>query len=189
MSYFKFPALICYLLVLFSCSNKTVTSNTSAWPENGVSKYWKDTDTLHKKLYCSERIFPSSYRVLDANNEELTKLLKREGPTPGSLSPDTIEISIPLPDGSWEEFKIKQVSVMAPELAAKYPDIKTYSGKSKIYLSDNIRLDLSSQGVRVMIQSTRGTMMIDPYCNNDHVHVISYFRKNLPPNAKEDFER
>lgn len=186
------PFLPGLLLILFSCSSKTtpeVKNESGSWPGDGVSTFWKDTDTLSKKLYCSERVFPTSYRVLDANNEALMKYLKREGPTPGSLSTDTLSLKIPMPDGTWEEFSIKQVSVMSPELAAKYPDIKTYSGKSKIYTSDNIRLDISQSGVRVMIMSTRGTIMIDPYCTNDHEHVISYFRKHLPENAKEDFER
>jgi len=184
--------LLGLLLILFGCSSKTTPGGKggeSSWPTDGVSAFWKDADTLTRKLYCSERIFPTSYRVLDVNAEALKKYLKREGPTPGSLSPDTLSLKIPIPDGSWEEFFIKQVSVMSPELAAKYPDIKTYSGKSKIYPSDNIRLDISQLGVRVMIMSTRGTIMIDPYCTNDQEHVISYFKKNLPENAKEDFER
>ncbi len=186
------PFLLVLLLIMFSCSSKTTPGSkkgSTTWPTDSESSFWKDADTLSRKLYCSERIFPIAYRVLDVNNEALMTYLKREGPTPGSLSPDTLTLKIPIPDGSWEEFTIKQVSVMSPELAAKYPDIKTYSGKSKIYASDNIRLDISQQGVRVMIMSTRGTIMIDPYCTNDQEHVISYFKKNLPENGKEDFER
>lgn len=185
--------LLLHVLVVLSvlttaCSPKT-SSETKSWNQNGISKYWRDTDTLSVKLYCKDRIFPKKFRILDANYDELKKLLIREGAVPGSLSPDTILITIPMPDGTWEEYSISQVRVMSEELAAKYPDIKTYAGKSKIYPADNIRLDISQQGVRVMIQSTRGTIMLDPYCNEDKLHVISYYRKDLPENAKEDFEK
>ncbi|MBL0343250.1 MAG: hypothetical protein IPP71_21745 [Bacteroidetes bacterium] len=183
---------VVFLLTLNGCSPKSNPESKSAapsWLVNGKLCYWRDTDTLKQKLNCNDRIFPTSYRILDSNYPELKKLLVKEGSTPGELAPDTIAIDIPMPDGSWEPFKINQVQVMAKELAAKYPDIKTYSGKSQIYPSDNIRLDISSKGVRVMILSTRGSIMIDPYCNNDEFHVISYFRKNLPENSKEDFER
>lgn len=186
----RFPLLL--LLIFFSCSTKTVPGgkgDSGNWPADGVSAFWKDVDTLSGKFYCPDRVFPSSYRVLEVNNDALKKYLNREGTSPGSLSSDTLSLKVPIPDGSWEEFSIKQVSVMSPELAAKYPDIKTYSGKSKIYPTDNIRLDISQAGVRVMIMSTRGTIMIDPYCSNDLKYVISYFKKHLPENSKEDFER
>ncbi len=180
------------LVVNFGCSPKTAPeplAPSENWKQNGTTVYWKDADTLLLKLTCKDRIFPTSYRLLEANNDGLKKLLVKQGIEPGELSVDTISILIPVPDGTWEPYKISQVRVMSKELAAKYPDIKTYSGKSELYPTDNIRLDVSQQGVRVMIRSTRGTLMIDPYCTYDQKYVISYSRKNLPKNSKEDFER
>lgn len=186
----KTPFLIIFglIVIIGGCSQKSTTGSESR-PWSANSKYWRDTDTLLQKLNCKDRVFPLKYRLLDANNTELNKLLIREGTTPGSLSPDTIAITIPMPDGTWEPFLISQAQVMSKELAAKYPGIKTYSGKSKLFPTDNIRLDISQNGVRVMVSSTRGTMMIDPYCANDVSHVICYYRKDLPANSKEDFER
>jgi hypothetical protein len=40
-----------------------------------------------------------------------------------------------------------------------------------------------------MILSSRGTIMMDPFCGFDTLHVISYYKKNLPGDVKEEFER
>ncbi len=105
------------------------------------------------------------------------------------IAADTLSIEIPIPDGSWEVFRVSQVQVMAPELAAKYPYLKTYSGTSKLYPADQIRLEVSPDGIRGMILSSRGTILVDPFCKNDKLHMISFFKKNLPEGGKEDFEK
>ncbi len=150
---------------------------------------FEDVTIIPPDLKCTDKVFPTSYRLLKVNYPALRKLLVIQGDSPGELSRNTIILSIPLPEGGSEDFTITQVKVMAPELAAKFPDIKTYSGTSNEFATDKIRADISPQGFRAMIQSTRGAFVIDPYCKNDTIHAISYYRKYLPENSKEDFEK
>jgi hypothetical protein len=49
--------------------------------------------------------------------------LERDG---AGLSGDVI--AIPLPDGRYGRFSIEESPILAPELAAAFPDIKTYRG-------------------------------------------------------------
>src|SRR5579862_4560254 len=40
-----------------------------------------------------------------------------------------VELSIPMPDGSFPRFRIEESAVLAPELAARYPALRTYRGQ------------------------------------------------------------
>jgi hypothetical protein len=71
-------------------------------------------------------------------------------------------ISLPLPDGSLGRFQVYESSIMADELAQRYPDIKTY----KVYGIDDPgatgRLDITPQGFHAMLHTAQGRLMIDP---------------------------
>ncbi len=181
-------------IVLISCNKKTTSRlpvkelNTATTVfESG--RLWKDTYEKFSPPSCTGKIYPLRYRMLDVDTAMVRKFLVVQGNEPGKLNLDTLLIEIPYPDGTWESFRISQVQVMAPELAAKYPFIKTYSGNAKLYPADQIRIEVSPDGLRVMVLSVKGTMLIDPYCNNDKVHMISYLKKDMPEGAKEEFER
>ena len=182
-------AIISVSLVV-SCKNREASLPATSSPGHESSPvFFDDVVTVPPDLVCPDKVFPTSYRLLKVNYPALRKLMVIQGETAGALAKDTIVLSIPLPEGGTEDFIMTQVKVMAPELAAKYPNIKTYSGTSKVYATDKIRADISPQGFRAMIQSTRGAYVIDPYCKNDSIHAISYYRKYLPENSKQDFER
>lgn len=60
-------------------------------------------------------------------------------------------ISIPAEDGKFEVFKIQEASVFAPDLAEKYPNIKSYVGVSTTNATTRLRMSVSPQGVQTMI--------------------------------------
>ena len=151
-------------------------------------RIWKDTDSTFTKNTCPGKVFPITYRLLEVDTAKVRKLFIVHSDQPGVITKDTLLIEIPIPDGTWEKFKINQVQVMAPELAAKYPYLKTYSGTSMAYPADQIRLEANPEGISGMILSTRGTILLDPFCKDDKLHMISYFKKNLPEGLKEEFE-
>ena len=57
----------------------------------------------------------------------------------------------PNPDGALEAFNVWQTDIMAPELAQKFPMIRTYAGKSVETPGKTVRLTLSPRGVRLMM--------------------------------------
>ena len=72
---------------------------------------------------------------------------------------------------------------MEPELRAKFPEIKTYSGAQVDDHSRYIRLDITPQGFHAMVLTAgEGTVYIDPYSfGKDIEHYICYFKKDFRP--------
>ncbi|MDT8282950.1 MAG: M12 family metallo-peptidase [Gammaproteobacteria bacterium] len=71
-------------------------------------------------------------------------------------------IELPLPDGEMHTFVVEESPIMAPRLAEKYPDFKTY----RVISSDNSvisgRVDLVSTGFHAYLNTDKGTVFIDP---------------------------
>ena len=92
----------------------------------------------------------------------------------------TKELEIPLPNGQYLSLQVKEISSMAPELAAKYPQIRTFQAESED--NDGIYgvLDLTEQGFHAMLFMQDGTrLFIDPRKNNDETVYIIYYDKRL----------
>src|SRR5262249_52669407 len=67
------------------------------------------------------------YRLDDAALGTLLFLAPRESAALDRREAPVLEI--PLPDGTLARFRFVQAPVMAPELAAKFPEIQTYMGQ------------------------------------------------------------
>jgi hypothetical protein len=89
-------------------------------------------------------------------------------------SGDPVELAIPTPDGSLEWFEVLESPVMAPELAEKYPQIRTYGGRGINDPSATVRLDVTPAGVHVQVLSPMGSYYVDPIFHLDDSAYASY---------------
>ena len=72
-------------------------------------------------------------------------------------------VSLPAPNGRFQLFALHESSVMAPGLAARHPEIKTYSGLGLTDQAATIHADLTPLGFHASVRSANGTWYIDPF--------------------------
>lgn len=90
-------------------------------------------------------------------------------------------ISIPAVDGTQEEFAVWKTAIMEPELAAMYPEIGTFAGRSIHNSARTVRICYSMRGFRAMIlQPDLGVMYVEPYAWGQGEYCLVYDRSDLP---------
>ena len=102
---------------------------------------------------------------------------------PPETQPGTppLVLTLPLPDGSSATFRVQEAPVMAPALAAQFPDIKTYVGVGLADPAATLRLDLTPRGFHAQVLSaTTGSFYIDPASPTDTQHYLSFWRRDMP---------
>lgn len=88
-------------------------------------------------------------------------------------------ISVPAPDGSLERFSVVESPVLAPALAKRFPQIRTYAGESLDHPGETARFDLGPLGFHASVRSRRGLWYVDPYYQGDDGVHVAYYRRDL----------
>ena len=106
---------------------------------------------------------PTEYRAYALDQAAFrTRLARVPLESDVSLKQTTEVIALPMPDGNFARFAIVESPVMEPELAAKYPQIKTYKVVSINDKTVTGRLDTGPKGFHAYLRSSEGEIYIDP---------------------------
>jgi len=89
-------------------------------------------------------------------------------------------ISLPHPDGGYQRFAIVDSPVMEAGLAAKHPDIRTFSGRGVDDPTATLRMDITPLGLHASVRSPQGRWFVDPRAARDDSVYHSYHARDLP---------
>jgi hypothetical protein len=125
--------------------------------------------------------YPKSYQSFSLDLEGMKGFLS-SSPMQKSVANHSSEyiIELPMPDGSFHRYAIVESPIMDPELAAQFPEIKTYAGQGIDDRTATIRCDVTMFGFHGYVLSQSGTIYIDPVSLNDTRNYLVYYKKEIP---------
>ncbi len=110
--------------------------------------------------------------VFALNTTALKNVLSQASDRTASIQSNTI-VSFPTPSGMMENFAMMESSNMDPALAARYPEIKSYVGRSLQNPETTIHISLSPLGLQAMtISADRSAIIIEPYTKDLQTYVV-----------------
>lgn len=101
-------------------------------------------------------------------------------------TPSTL-LELPHPDGELVLFRIIESPVVAPGLAARHPEVRTFRGEGIDDPTASVRLDVSPRGFSAMVLSAFGAWYVDPWGPGESGVVGSYHRRDAVPDREHPF--
>lgn len=141
---------------------------------------WKPVDEKQINVTGKRDIVPEKYATFHLNLNSVKSILASAPQDKDVIAErSSAIISLPMPDGTTQDFRVVESPVMMEPLQSSFPNIRTYSvrGVDDIYAVG--KLDLTEYGFHGMIRSPQGDVFIDPYCKWNTEDYISYYTKDF----------
>lgn len=97
------------------------------------------------------------------------------------------ELTLPLPDGGEVTFALEAYDVLPADLAAKYPQIRTFKGYNPAHPVDTGRFDLGPQGFHAMFSHQGQMVFVDPLRNAEGYAI--YYQQDAHSRLEEDADK
>ncbi|MBV9209402.1 MAG: hypothetical protein JOZ52_02170, partial [Acidobacteria bacterium] len=144
-------------------------------------RFWRKIEEGEITGGASRVVKPVSYLTVRLDMDALKDALSRTPLESFEAAKNSQSIiTLPLPDGSFQRFRIVESPIMEKELSAKFPAIKTYSGQGIDDATATTRFDLTPQGFHAIVLSTNGTIYIEPYARGNTLDYITFDHRNAP---------
>ncbi|MEQ1678012.1 MAG: reprolysin-like metallopeptidase, partial [Chitinophagaceae bacterium] len=139
----------------------------------GQQDYWSsrsDKSGITTDKAVARLSFPKEFKLFELNVAPLRQQLFSITDNKGAHS--TI-ISLPNADGVVEKFEVFEASNFVPELQARFPEIRAFSGRGITDRSATLKLSISPQGIQTMVFRTNGpNEYIEPYSQDRTVYAV-----------------
>ncbi|WP_370897007.1 zinc-dependent metalloprotease [Chryseobacterium gossypii] len=146
--------------------------------------FWKKTRISERNLIESKKNIGADYsNVYTLDISQLKSALQAAPKSKtGMATRSSVIIDIPGLDGTFEKYTVYETSNMAPELAEKFPDIKSYRGISVNNPGNTISFGLSQNGVKLIIfANAKKPVVIEPATKDASVYLVSPAVPDLLP--------
>ncbi|MFY1045539.1 reprolysin-like metallopeptidase [Chryseobacterium sp. GP-SGM7] len=158
-----------FISTIFLAQTKQLWKETS--PNNPSDVFENKTNILNPKVYTLD---------FAGLKNALTK-------APQKFGKSDVIVSFPNSNGRFEDFKVRENSNFDPELAAKFPDIKSYVGIGLDDASSTVYFSISPLGLSSMeIYGNKSAVFIEPYTKDLSRYVI--YKKSDKKENLDKFE-
>lgn len=160
------------LFVLLSFGTLSAQSLWTEMPESGIPTTGE------------RRIQPAKYRTIQLNLSALRPILAAAPERFSSAAENGNRpiLTLPLPAGGMARFELEETPVLHPDLQAKYPQIRSYTGRGIDDPTATLKCDLTPWGFHGMVQSVHAnTYFIDPAIHGNDALYVVYNKKDYVP--------
>lgn len=114
------------------------------------------------------------YAILRFDKAAFDAHLKDAGLETDRTAPGVV-FELPMPDGTFQRFRVKESPTLAPELAAAFPDIRTYAGQGLDDPAATTRFGWTAAGFHaIILTGTSGNVYIDTWASGTTDVYLSY---------------
>jgi hypothetical protein len=179
-----FPFALVILLCLISRPAVKVglSKSDSQTSPQSVDGVWTDVTKQTAPLVTSAQTGPRAYRNFTLNRAQLSAILAA-APLEAKQDAVPVRLSLPFADGTLSEFQVVESPTMEPALAARFPEIKTFSAQGFDDPTATSRFDWTPEGFHALIISSRGAVLIEPNRSGTQEDYLAYFQGDVPVNG------
>jgi len=153
------------------------------------SFYWEKIKIIpSEKTSFLKNFNENKYQVFSLDLDKLKAQLDGVPSRNNISSSSMAEIYFPDNNGGMERFQVSETSTLAPEIALKYPNIKTYIGFSLDNPGTRIRFSITPQGLKTMSTYPDKPTLFTVPLNKGNVSQYITYDRNVRIDSKEDFE-
>ncbi|HET6242909.1 MAG: T9SS type A sorting domain-containing protein [Bacteroidetes bacterium] len=133
------------------------------------------------------QINASSYKVFQIDTQVLKNELAGTGHRNTFNVGEQSHFKIPMPDGTFHTYRVLENNTMHYELAAKFPEIKSYDAYGISHPGEFVKFDITPHGFHAMVLSPySGTVFIDPLFKGNSDYYMAYAKKDYISTQKVD---
>ncbi|TDH20683.1 T9SS type A sorting domain-containing protein [Segetibacter sp. 3557_3] len=156
--------LLTQVFVLFTVA--AFSQSDRFWTMNNESRTSIVTDKSVSRLS-----YPTAFKLFNLNAAPFQQQLFAI--VGASAAKRATVISIPNADGNLEDFEVVEASNFEPELQARFPEIRAFSGKGITDKFATLKLSISPDGVQTMVFRTdNDNEFIEPYSKDRKVYAV-----------------
>ncbi|PNQ74848.1 hypothetical protein C1T31_01535 [Hanstruepera neustonica] len=158
----------------------TLVFSVFGFSQNRQSMWTKVTkNQLNSDNLVFRKSTPTAADFYQLDIAQLNQLLRGAPQRDNSLSSNVI-VDFPNSNGSFDSYRVYEASILANELQAQYPNIRSYVGQSVENPETIIRFSVTPQGLHTMtLSSETGSEFIDPYTRDANSYIV-YSKRDLP---------
>ncbi len=178
--------VLCTGLMLFGAFTYLVLPAQATEQETaqGNGQIWESRVESTQMMSLQRTPIPERYEIFDLNEAALETILS-QAPSEFSsqVEGSTAVVPLPLPDGTYLDFRLAKSSSMVPEMAQKYPMIQSYSAQGVTDPTLTARLTWTPNGLYAAINDRSVVYMVAPYSFDEQVHHMSFLESDFVDQA------